>query len=48
MGDVSVKRVPFTSRSKIQNEVTVVFSFAEVRDIARGVAKELGGSPRRD
>ena len=45
MGDLSVKRVPFTERSKVKNEAIVVFASVEVRDIVRRSAKELAGHP---
>ena len=46
MGDLSVKRVPFTERSKVKNEAVVVFSSVEVRDIVRRSAK-VGRPSRR-
>ena len=45
MGEIGVKTVPFTSKSKIQGEAIVVFGSVEVRDIVRRAAKELAGSP---
>ena len=45
MGELSVETVPFTSRSKIKEEVIVTFSTVEVRDIVRRAARELGGDP---
>ena len=43
MGELHVVTVPFTSRSKIKEEVIVGFSSAEVRDIVRRAARELAG-----
>ena len=45
MGELSVATVPFTSRSKIKEEVIVSFASIEVRDIVRHAARELGGDP---
>ena len=45
MGTVSLKRVAFGPRSKIKNEVVVVFSSTEVRDAVKGSARELAGHP---
>ena len=43
MGNVSLKRVACGPRSKIKNEVIVVFSSTEVRDTVRGSARQLAG-----
>ena len=45
IGEIGVKTVPFTARSKIKGEVIVVFGTVEVRDIFRRAARELAGSP---
>ena len=45
MGNISVVTVPFTTRSKIKEEVIVTFGTVEIRDIVRRAAKELGGDP---
>ena len=45
IGEISVKTVPFTSRSKVKHEAIVAFSTVEIRDIVRRAAKELAGCP---
>ena len=42
MGNVSMKKVASGPRFKIKNEVVVIFSTTEVRDIVWGAARELG------
>ena len=45
MGHLSIKRVPFGPRSKIRDEVIVVFTTPEVRDVVRSSARELAAHP---
>ena len=48
MGEISIKRVAAGPRSKIKEEVIVVFSSVDVRDAVRGAARELAGVPEAD
>ena len=45
MGNLSIKRVACGPRSKIRDEVIVVFSSPDVRDAVRGSARELAAHP---